>query len=97
MALQCPTNIFSTDFEESYHQVIQVIYKAPAVNGDGGNAQVTMAIWSCKESRDADMDSPLTQSQFEFNLDISKASQNPVKKAYDYLKTQDGYADAVDV
>jgi len=42
MALQCPTNIFSTDFAESYHQVIQVIYKAPAVNGDGGNSQVKL-------------------------------------------------------
>jgi len=96
MALQCPTNIFSTEFAESYHQIIQVIYTHPSLSHEP-NAKVHVAIWSCKASRDADEDSPLTQTTFSFNLDISKASQNPVKKAYDYLKTQDGYADAVDV
>tara|TARA_B100001250_G_scaffold341069_2_gene308927 strand:- start:361 stop:654 length:294 start_codon:yes stop_codon:yes gene_type:complete len=97
MALEKESVAFSTEFKNAYYQIAQCIYSISAVNGDKPNTQVNVVVWANKESRESDDDKPIHQFTEYFNLDISKANQNPVKKGYEYLKTLESMADAKDV
>lgn len=97
MALEVKIKAFSTDFPKAYVQIVQAVYKSPSINPKDPNTILSCVIWANKTSREAEDDSPISSFQEQFNLDISKANQNPIKKGYEHLKTLESMANAKDV
>ena len=54
-------------------------------------------IYKDKATRDASPDSSITTINFNYPVVVTTSGKNPVKQAYDYIKTTDAYKDYTDV
>ena len=54
-------------------------------------------IYKDKAARDADPNSQVTMVNFNYPVVVAASGKNPVKQAYDYIKTTDAYKDYTDV
>tara|TARA_Y100001963_G_scaffold152627_1_gene237837 strand:+ start:2109 stop:2480 length:372 start_codon:yes stop_codon:yes gene_type:complete len=54
-------------------------------------------VYKDKAARDADPDSQVTSLNFSYPVVVTASGKNPVKQAYDYIKTTDAYKDYKDV
>ena len=61
------------------------------------SGQCTAKIYKDKATRDASPNSFITNVNFSYPVVVTTSGKNPVKQAYDYIKTTDAYKDYTDV
>ena len=65
------------------------------VTNNSGNCSAK--VYKDKAARDADPDSQVTSLNFNYPVVVTASGKNPVKQAYDYIKSTDAYKDYTDV
>jgi hypothetical protein len=105
MALKLTADKFGMTFSDSYHKITTLTYQSndmETFDETEGNtwvkrthAHFEVYVYASKDTRD-DHAEPVYRSHFSFEPSIDSESPNIITQAYDYLKTQDGYKEAVD-
>jgi hypothetical protein len=105
MALKLTADKFGMTFSDGYHKIINLTYQSDDIERFDENtgstwvkrlhAHFEIATYASKDARDAHAE-PVYRSHFSFEPSIDSESPNIITQAYDYLKTQDGYKEAVD-
>jgi hypothetical protein len=65
------------------------------VVNNSGNC--TAKVYKDKAVRDADPNNYITTINFNYPVAVTSSAKNPVKQAYDYIKTTDAYKSYTDV
>ena len=98
---------YSQDIRSEDYEKTAAVYnsdgtiKTPAVTDTrfvvSNLGSCTALVFKNKATRDADPHNYITTINFSYPVVVAASGKNPVKQAYDYIKTTDAYKDYTDV
>ena len=92
MALIKDSQLFNITFKNAYH-VVKFVNYLKQKNDDSANCALGIDVFSNESSNEPLNAEPLV---YKFSIRTDLATQNPIKKGYEYLKTLLEYQDSTD-